>query len=104
FLMIMPLFAFVPAQAQQPKDLVGFIQLSGAHHIDKKMFPIETPYTLTYVFGYLEFDVEKIPAGGVAVFGLFESDEVKLLAHVPYAPNIAEAMYHRELFPPGEWL
>src|SRR5690606_1614897 len=34
----------------------------------------------------------------------FDSGEVKLLAHVDYAPNIAEASYYRELFPPGQWL
>lgn len=96
--------AAAPVHAQQPNDLTGFIQISGTKRLNKKTFPIESPYSLIFVTGYPEFDVEKVPAGGVGVFGAFDSGEVQLLAHVAYAPNLAEAMYVRDMFPPGEWI
>lgn len=104
FLVVLSCLGYTHVQAQQPESLMGFIQISGAKYLDKRTFPIEKPYSLTFVHSYLEFDVEKVPAGGVGAFGAFDSGEVKLLAHVAYAPNITEALYVRELFPPGEWI
>lgn len=93
------------ASAAQPADFQGFLDAFGIKHIDKNVFKgSDDPYTLQFYIGYTEPDIENIPSGGLAIFGAFDSGEIVTMGGADYLPNLSEAHYSREIYPPGALL
>lgn len=87
------------AGAEQPAGVITQGGLVGTKWVKFRKSTKPGPYTLTLVFGYPVEKSEDIPAGGLAIFGYFDSGEIALLDHAEYMPSLSGTSLNRNLYP-----